>query len=74
MGMSQKRKPGLGPASAFAEEFEAAGEAAEIDGLLKFQMKRRVGGFDFEWVHPNHPASRAEGYGGEVKKLLQQTS
>jgi len=74
MGMSQKRKLGLGPASGFAEEFEATGKAAKVDGLLKFQAQRRIDGFDFKGIDPNHPASWTKGDGGEGEKFLQQAS
>jgi len=55
---------------AFAQEFESAGKPAKVDSLLKFQVQRRIGGFDFQRIDPNHPASRAKGDGGEGKKFL----
>jgi hypothetical protein len=41
----------LGLAS--AEKFEAAGESAQIDGLLKFEAERGGGRFDSKGVNPD---------------------
>ena len=38
---------------AFTEEFEATGESAQIDGLLKFESKGGGGRFDSQGINPN---------------------
>jgi len=36
-------------------------------------MEGGVGGFDFHWVDPDHPAAGTEGDGGESEKFQQKT-
>ena len=68
---SQEGKEGGKGGLAFAEEFESATEAAEVDRLLKFESERRGWRFDFEWVDPDHPAAGSKGEGGDSEKFLK---
>ena len=58
---SQEGKEGGKGRLAFAEEFESATEAAEVDRLLKFESKGGGWRFDFEGVDPDHPTAGAKG-------------
>jgi len=71
---SQEEKEGGKGGLAFAEQFETAGEAAEVDSLLEFEAKRGGGGFYFEWVDPDHSAARAQGDGGDCEKFVEQAA
>jgi hypothetical protein len=37
-------------------------------------MQRRIEGFDFEGINPDHPTAGSEGDGGEGKKFLQEAA
>ena len=58
----------------FAEKFESAGKATEVDGLLKFETKRGGGGLDFEGIDPDHSAARAERDGGYGEEFFQKSA
>ena len=49
----------------FSEQFEPAGKAAEVDGLLEFNTKSGGGGFDFQGIDPDHSAAGAERDGSD---------
>ena len=71
---SQEGKEGGKGGLAFAEEFESATEAAEVDRLLKFEPKRGGRRFDFEGVDPDHPAAGSKSEGGDGEELLKKTT
>jgi len=71
---SQEGKEGGKGELAFAEEFESATEATEVDRLLKFEPKRGGWRFDFEGVDPDHPAAGAKGDCGDCEKFLEKAS
>lgn len=71
---SQEGKEGGKGELAFAEEFESAAEAAEVDRLLEFESERRGWRFDFEGVDPDHPAAGSKGKGGDGEKFLEKTT
>jgi hypothetical protein len=68
---SQEGKEGGKGGLAFAEEFESATEAAEVDRLLEFESERRGWRFDFEGVDPDHPAAGSKGEGRDSEKFLE---
>ena len=71
---SQEGKEGGKGGLAFAEEFESATEATEVDRLLKFESKRGSWRFDFEGIDPDHPAAGSKGEGGDSEKFLKQAA
>ncbi len=71
---SQEGKEGGKGGLAFAEEFESATEAAEVDRLLEFESERGGRRFDFEWVDPDHPAAGSKGEGRDGEELLKKTT
>jgi len=68
------REPEADSFLGFAEEFEATGEAPEIDGLLKLGLEAGMGGLDFDRVDPNHPAPRTEGHRSEGEEFLEKAA
>ena len=71
---SQEGKEGGKGGLAFAEEFESATEATEVDRLLKFESERGSWRFDFEGIDPDHPAAGSKGEGGDGEKFLKQAA
>ena len=71
---SQKWKEGGKEGLAFAEQFETAGETAEVDSLLEFEAKGGGGGFHFEWVDPDHSSTWPQGDGGDSEKFIEQAT
>ena len=57
----------------FSEQFESAGKAAEVDGLLKFDTKRGGGRFDFQWIDPDHSAAGTERDRSDGEEFFQKT-
>lgn len=69
---SQGEKVGGKGELAFAEEFESAPEAAEVDRLLKFQAKGGGGKFELEGIDPDHSAAGTKREGGDGEKLFEK--